>query len=221
MKSVLMKIACATLACLLLFALAGCAADKSEAVEKAFTDEGYSVSKAEADNETVQGLLSLLLNEEQRESVSEYEIMLCVPDGLLNIANSAIVIKFPSAGDLKDFLTVEKDGALIGPVDASQRFHQGGLTGTVGTDNCIYLTPKNIQIHPFERLGGPKGFVDVSHLQNLVHALTPVWHAWSRPPVRQLHASMHWFTSCSPPACPARAQAPRSSAPPESESSRS
>ena len=113
MKSVLMKIACATLACLLLFALAGCAADKSEAVEKAFTDEGYSVSKAEADNETVQGLLSLLLNEEQRESVSKYEIMLCVPDGLLNIANSAIVIKFPSAGDLKDFLTVERTGKRI------------------------------------------------------------------------------------------------------------
>lgn len=134
MKSVLMKIACATLACLLLFALAGCAADKSEAVEKAFTDEGYSVSKAEADNETVQGLLSLLLNEEQRESVSEYEIMLCVPDGLLNIANSAIVIKFPSAGDLKDFLTVEKDGKK----DTSM-YDEAKDDGTIN-GNCLLIT---------------------------------------------------------------------------------
>ena len=134
MKSVLMKIACATLACLLLFALAGCAADKSETVEKAFTDEGYSVSKAEADNETVQGLLSLLLNEEQRESVSEYEIMLCVPDGLLNIANSAIVIKFPSAGDLKDFLTVEKDGEK----DTSM-YDEAKDNGTIN-GNCLLIT---------------------------------------------------------------------------------
>lgn len=134
MKSTMLKIASMALACLLLFSLASCATDKSSAVEKAFQDEGYTVSKSDANNETVKPLLSLLLSEEQIANISEYEIMLCVPEGLLNVANTAIVIKFPSAGELKDFLTTEKDGEKdTSTYDKAKE--DGNING-----NCLLIT---------------------------------------------------------------------------------
>ena len=134
MKPTMLKIASAALVCLMLFSLASCSSDKSSAVEKAFTDEGYEVSKSDANNETVKPLLGLLLNEEQMESVSEYEFMLCVPEGLLNVGNTAIVIKFPSAGDLKEFLTTEKDGEKdTSTYDKAKE--DGNING-----NCLLIT---------------------------------------------------------------------------------
>ncbi len=134
MKHIFSKTVALVLAGLMLFALASCASDKSAAVEKAFTKEKYTVTKADANDETTQGILKLLLNEDQIQKISEYEIMLCQPEGLLNIGKSAVVIKFPSSGDIKDFFTVEKDGKKDTSAYDEQK-EKGNING-----NCLIIT---------------------------------------------------------------------------------
>lgn len=134
MKHILSRAVALVLACLALFAIAGCASDKSAAVEKAFTKENYTVTKVDANNETAQKTLKILLNDEQIKKVSEYEIMLCQQDGLLNSGKSAIVIKFPSSDDLKDFFTVENDGKKDTSAYDEQK-EKGNING-----NCLIIT---------------------------------------------------------------------------------
>ena len=100
----LKKILVILTAALLVLSLASC--DKSGSIKKAFEKEDYTVTVVDANNGTVKNLLDLALSDDQMEKIAEYEIIL-VSNGLLN---TAAIIKFPSAGDLKDFLTVEKDG---------------------------------------------------------------------------------------------------------------
>ena len=109
MKSMLKNILALSLVLVMLLSLASCG-DKSAAIKKAFEKEEYTVTVVNADEEDARGLLKLLFNEEQIEEISEYEIMLCKQEGLLNVGKTAIVIKYPSAKDLKAALTVEKDG---------------------------------------------------------------------------------------------------------------
>lgn len=109
MKSMLKNILALSLVLVMLLSLASCG-DKSAAIKKAFEKEEYTVTVVNADDEDARGLLKLLFNEEQIEEISEYEIMLCKQEGLLNVGKTAIVIKYPSAKDLKAALTVEKDG---------------------------------------------------------------------------------------------------------------
>ena len=101
---ILKKILVILTAALLVLSLASC--DKSGSIKKAFEKEDYTVTVVDATNGTVKNLLDLALSDEQMEEVAEYEIIL-VSNGLFN---TAAIIKFPSAGDLKNFLTVEKDG---------------------------------------------------------------------------------------------------------------
>lgn len=134
MKHILSRTVALALACLALFAIAGCASDKSAAVEKAFTKENYNVVKVDANNETAQGLLKILFNEEQIKKISTYEIMLFQQDGLLNSGKSALVIKFPSSNDLKDFFTVENDGKKDTSAYDEQK-EKGNING-----NCLIIT---------------------------------------------------------------------------------
>ena len=103
MKKLLVGIVSTLLAVLLCCSLAGC--DKSGNIKKAFEDEGYTVTIVDTNNDTAKGLLSAALTKEQVEKVGEYGIYLCT--GKLV---PAIYIKFSSSSELKDFLTVEKDG---------------------------------------------------------------------------------------------------------------
>ena len=103
MKKLLVGIVTTLLAVLLCCSLAGC--DKSGNIKKAFEDEGYTVTIVDTNNDTAKGLLSAALTKEQVEKVGEYGIYLCT--GKLV---PAIYIKFSSSSELKDFLTVEKDG---------------------------------------------------------------------------------------------------------------
>lgn len=80
--------------------------DKGEAVKKAFESKEWEVKTVSADSTGVDTLLKILLSEEQIERAEKYELIM-VTNGLLN---SAIIIKCSSADEIKDFLTVEKDG---------------------------------------------------------------------------------------------------------------
>jgi len=117
------------LASLLLLSLVSCG-DKSGSIKKAFEKADYEVASLSGDDEDAKGVIALLgLNEEQKEDIAKYEIILCnekeeastaggLGGFLENIGGAidgalpdAVIIKFPSASDLKDFLTVEdKDG---------------------------------------------------------------------------------------------------------------
>ena len=105
MKKVLTAICSALLIAVFALTMAGC--DKSGSIKKAFEKEEYTVTTVNADNSTVQTILKAALTEDQVNKVNEYEIILCVGKGLNAVTGSGVVIKFPSSGELKDFLTVE------------------------------------------------------------------------------------------------------------------
>ena len=92
-------------AALLVLSLASCG-DKSGSIKKAFEGEGYTVTTVDTSNSIVKGLLDAVLNDDQMDDLSKYELILCTKG-----FDNAVIIKFPNSGDLKDFLTVEdKDG---------------------------------------------------------------------------------------------------------------
>ncbi len=109
MKSMLKKLLALSLALVMLLALVSCG-DKSAAIKKAFEKEEYTVTVVSADDEDAKDLLEIFFDEEQVKNLAEYEIMLCKKDGWENALKTAIVIKYPSAKDLKESLTFEKDG---------------------------------------------------------------------------------------------------------------
>ena len=102
MKTILKKITLIALAALMLLTLVSC--DKSKAIKEAFEEEDYTVSTVDSDNILIKGLLTAVLDDEQMEDIDEYELILC-QKGL----DVALIVKFPSAGDLKTFLTVEDE----------------------------------------------------------------------------------------------------------------
>ena len=113
----------------LVFSLTSC--DKSESIKKAFEKEGWSVKTVNADDSGVKTVLKLLLSDKLIEDLADYEIIWC-SNGVLN---QAVVIKFPSSGDLKDFLTVEdKDGKK----DTSA-YEKAKDNGSIN-GNCLLIT---------------------------------------------------------------------------------
>ena len=130
MKRALKLISLSLVLVLLATALVSCG-DKSGAIKKAFEKEEYKVEEVNAEDSSVKTLLAILnLSEDQKEEVAKYEILVCTKG-----ISSALVIKFPSAKDLKAFLVTEdKDGkedtALY---DKAEK--DGWING-----NCLILT---------------------------------------------------------------------------------
>ena len=86
---------------LALLSLASC--DKSDSIKKAFEEAGYTVSVISAKNEKAEAIFTILgYTEEEIEEIAEYELIYCV-DGF----KSALIVKYPSAGELKDELIDE------------------------------------------------------------------------------------------------------------------
>lgn len=107
MKKIIVGVVTALLTVILCLSLSGC--DKSDKIKSAFESEGYNVTIVDTNNDTAKKLLSAALTQEQIEKVGEYGIYLCTGTGLSSLV-PAVYIKFSSASELKDFLTVEKDG---------------------------------------------------------------------------------------------------------------
>lgn len=93
--------------CLLCSLLVAC--DKSSAVADAFREEGYTVSSVNTENDDVRAIFTLLgLDEEEIEELQEYELIFC-KKGITGITGSALIVKFPSAGELRDELSDDDD----------------------------------------------------------------------------------------------------------------
>ncbi len=132
MKNLFKKALALTLACLMLLALVSC--DKSSAVKKAFEKAEYKVTSVKADSEDAKTLLKLMnFSEDQMKEIGEYEIMLCT-SGI----KIALVIKFPGSGDLKSFLTVEKEDGSKDTAAYDKAKEDGNING-----NCLLLTLSN------------------------------------------------------------------------------
>ncbi len=102
MKNTLKKILVILAAALMLVSLVSCG-NKADGIKKAFEKDGWTVETVNTENKVVNGLLSAILSNEQMEDIADYELIYCNK----NYVNNAVIIKFPSAGDVKDFLTVE------------------------------------------------------------------------------------------------------------------
>ena len=129
MKKVFSGIVCMALVLCMIFTLASCG-DKAESIKKAFEEKGYKVETVDTNNDTAKGIMKIFLSDDQIEKVGEYELILCTN----GIVNTAIIIKFPAESDVKDFLTVEKDGEKnTSAYDAAKE--NGTLNG-----NCLIFT---------------------------------------------------------------------------------
>ena len=102
MKRFRSYLALALVLSLALLSLASC--DKSGSIKKDFEEAGYTVSVISAKNEKAEAIFTLLgYTEDEIEEISEYELIYCV-DGLLK---SALIVKYPSAAELKEELIDE------------------------------------------------------------------------------------------------------------------
>ena len=129
-KNMITKIVTFALAALMLLSLVSC--DKSSSVKKAFEKAEYKVETVDTNNAIAKPLLSAVLSEDQMKEAEKYEVILC-SKGLA----VAVILKFPGSGDIKDLLTVEKDGKKD-----SSAYDDAKKDGTVN-GNCMIFTISN------------------------------------------------------------------------------
>ena len=102
MKRFRTYLALALVLSLALLSLVSC--DKSESIKKAFEEEDYTVSVISAKNDKAKAIFTLLnYTEDEIEEISEYELIYCT-NGILK---SALIVKYPSAAELKEELIDE------------------------------------------------------------------------------------------------------------------
>ena len=118
------------MAALLVLSLASCGGDKADSIKKAFEKANYDVASVSGSDKEAKALFAILgLSEEQEKELEKCELIVCnkkteqsTQGGLLGIIGGvvdgvipdAIIIKFPSANALKDFLIiVDEDGTKI------------------------------------------------------------------------------------------------------------
>ena len=101
MKKFTRVLALALVLSLALLSLASC--DKSESIKKDFEEAGYTVSVISAKNEKAEFIFTKLgYTEEEIDEIAEYELIYCV-----DIVKIALIVKYPSAAELKDELIDE------------------------------------------------------------------------------------------------------------------
>ena len=123
MKTVLKNVVLILTAVALLVSLASC--DKSGSIKKAYEKADYEVAAYAGDSEEGKKFAKIAgLTDEEKEELADYELIIVNKkaddsktglDGIIadlgTLIPDAIIIKFPSAGDLKDFLiTEDEDG---------------------------------------------------------------------------------------------------------------
>ena len=107
-------------------ALASCG-DKAGAIKSAFEGEGYTVSsvKYEDLDKGSKGLIETMLGKDAAENMADYEIISCT-----KLLASALIIKFPAEGDLKNALTIDGDTKIYDGMK-----DEGFING-----NCLLIT---------------------------------------------------------------------------------
>lgn len=140
-------------AALLVLSLVGCSSDKAGSIKKAFEKADYEVVTLAGNSNEAKAILGMMgLSDEQKKEIEAYEIILCnkkteqstaggLGGFLENIGNAvdgavpnAIIIKFPSANELKDFLIIEDtDGTQITEI-YDEAVKEGMING-----NCLLV----------------------------------------------------------------------------------
>ncbi|MBQ7336328.1 MAG: hypothetical protein IJW92_07650 [Clostridia bacterium] len=143
MKNVIKLIALSLVLVMTMAIFASCG-DKSGAIKTAFENEGYTVTTSSYEDlsSTAKGIIETILDadDEQIEELNKYEIIVC-NKGL----SLALVIKFPSTGDLESFLTTEdKDGNKN--TDLYEDLKEDGAVN----GNCLILTLSSSAIDIFK-----------------------------------------------------------------------
>ena len=119
----LMKIL--TLSLMLALALSLVACDKSADIKTRFEEEGYTVSSLPGNNSKVRAIFTLAgLTEEEIDELEDYEIIFCEKS-----IYSALYIKFPSSGELRDELTEDGDATAY-----NEAVEEGRVNG-----NCLLI----------------------------------------------------------------------------------
>ena len=109
MKRIL-RIFSLVLAVSLLLALVGC--DSSKDIKRAFEEAGYTVTELRADSEEAKSTLKFFgVSEDDIDDVDEYSLILC-KKGITGLTGAAAIVKFPSAGELRDFFVDDGDTSL-------------------------------------------------------------------------------------------------------------
>ena len=117
----------ALLTIILAFTLAGCS--KAGNIKKAYENEGYTVESHSASEEDLKGILS----DDAAKEASSYEIYV-VYDKLTGKIPSASYVKFPSAGKIKDNMTVTKDDGSKDTTAYDEAVKSGLING-----DCVYI----------------------------------------------------------------------------------
>jgi hypothetical protein len=108
---------------LTLTALVAC--DKSGNIKKDFEEAGYEVEIISAKNDKAKAIFTLIgYTEEDIDEIEEYELIYC-HDGL----KSALIVKYPSAAELKDELIDEGSKAYY-----DEQVEAGKVNG-----NCLLI----------------------------------------------------------------------------------
>ena len=123
-----MKKFTALIAALLILAvsLSLVACDKSADIKTRFEDEGYTVSSLSVSDPEVKALFTLAdYTEDEIEELEDYEIFFCEKKSIY----SALYIKFPSSGELRDELTEDGDATAY-----NEAVEEGRVNG-----NCLLI----------------------------------------------------------------------------------
>lgn len=130
MKKILTAICTTLVAVLLAFGIAGCSS--ADRVKKAYEDAGYTVKVATLkDNAEAKSALKLIgLTDEQLADGENWEIITATK----SVLDSALILKFPSSGDLKDAFTIEKDDGTKDTSIYDNAVDKGNVNG-----ECYYI----------------------------------------------------------------------------------
>ncbi len=137
----IVSVLCVVLA--MMFTLTGCNAQGS--VKKNFENEGYTVKtlsfkdedveQMDAASKTIVAAAKANMSDEQKKDAEKWEVIIATKGTLGLGAVPVVVIAFPGAGDLKDYLTVEKED---GTKDTSA--YDKAKEDKVIRGNCLLLS---------------------------------------------------------------------------------
>ena len=131
MKTICKYIALMLILTLTVTMLAACG-DKSGAIQSAFEKEGYTVAVVNYEElgGAAKTIVETVLGKDVASKIAQFDILVCTKAVPL-----AIVVKCPSAGDIKNLLTVEKEDGSKDTALFDELTQKGFLNG-----NCLLLT---------------------------------------------------------------------------------
>lgn len=133
MKKFLTALCTSLLVVILAIGLAGCS--KADKIKSAYEEAGYKVVTATVkdNNEAKSALKALGLTDDDLKEAENWEVISATKVSLSD-GGTALVLKFPSSGDVKNFLTIEKDDGSKDTTAYDKSVENGNVNG-----DCLLL----------------------------------------------------------------------------------